>query len=366
VFNVGRRDFVTSVCLQCVLLFQYKEVNGHTSGHSSGKSETDIKVSQLLLIAEGLLKKLDGNAALNIFEQAALIVHASEVEIGIVRSHMQAGQFQRALAFCAHAAGAHLDEPAPTLLYAQLLKLSGQMPHAEKLMTEYRARFKANAATSEVARLSPYFDARGLPTSAKMLGSGLVLPTGTRAVIPAVMVSARTKALWIRYGTGFLRKASVEKIVSKDGLAILKIDNPLESKGKPELAITSKPAFPGSIAYAMHFIDQMALSWPSLWSSFVGEPAKISTGRRLIDLPEATARALGASLFDQTGAAIGLLVPVGASKKMQLVPISELDESSVANELSKVNQGVNRGAKIASERIYEIGLNHSVQILGSS
>ena len=76
----------------------------------------------LLDAAEAALARGDTEAALAGFERAAGMLHAPDTEMGLVRSQMQAGQYRRALAFAAHTAGAHLEAPAASALYAWLLR----------------------------------------------------------------------------------------------------------------------------------------------------------------------------------------------------------------------------------------------------
>ena len=54
-------------------------------------------------------------------------MHAADTEIALVRGHMQAGDYRRALAFGAHTAGAHLDVVGGSLLYVWLLHAGGQL-----------------------------------------------------------------------------------------------------------------------------------------------------------------------------------------------------------------------------------------------
>lgn len=60
-------------------------------------------------------------AALALFERAALILHAADIEMGLACTLHAAGEYRRALALGTHIAGAHLDVVGRTALYASLL-----------------------------------------------------------------------------------------------------------------------------------------------------------------------------------------------------------------------------------------------------
>ena len=77
-----------------------------------------LERADLLKTGEAALSRLDVNAALDAFERAALIVHAADTEIALVRTYMQGGDYRRALAFGAHTAGSHLDVIGGSTLYA--------------------------------------------------------------------------------------------------------------------------------------------------------------------------------------------------------------------------------------------------------
>jgi hypothetical protein len=106
--------------------------------------------AQLLKNGEAALARLDVTGALDSFERAALILHAPDTEIALIRSYMQAGDYRRALAFGAHTAGAHLDEAGGSLLYAWLLHIGGQPAIAQRQLTETGARIPENAVVRAV------------------------------------------------------------------------------------------------------------------------------------------------------------------------------------------------------------------------
>src|SRR6516225_1593164 len=92
--------------------------------------------AKLLARAEGELARGEVTAATDTFERAAMMLHAPDTEMGLVRAYMQAGQYRRALAFCAHVAGAHLESGPAGGLYAWLLRAGGQGKVADRVLRE--------------------------------------------------------------------------------------------------------------------------------------------------------------------------------------------------------------------------------------
>ena len=160
-----------------------------TEAEAELSPERLLERTKLLKTAEAALARLDVEVAHHALERAALIAHDGGTEIAIVRSHMQGGQYRRALAFGAHTAGAHLDEIGGAVLYAWLLHLGGQSVIAQRLLKETEARAPGDALVKQVqkqfntgapvaskallalpTRLAPYGSSHGLPVNARVVG----------------------------------------------------------------------------------------------------------------------------------------------------------------------------------------------------
>ena len=141
---------------------------------------------ELLAQGELDLSRLQVDAAQAAFEKAALILHAADSEIALVRSYMQAGEYRRALAFGAHTAGAHLDVVGGTAMYAWLLHGGGQHAAAARLLDDAAARLPDNAFIKSVQQqlasgsLVPDNDMLALPTRLAPYASIDGLPAGAR------------------------------------------------------------------------------------------------------------------------------------------------------------------------------------------
>lgn len=90
--------------------------------------------------AEVALARGDAALAMERFERAAAREHALDIELGLVRSLMQTGDYRRALSFASHSAGAHGDEPNGAAAYAWLLHPGAQPAIAMRARTFARAR----------------------------------------------------------------------------------------------------------------------------------------------------------------------------------------------------------------------------------
>ena len=293
----------------------------------------------LVALGEQALRANDAGAALRHYERAAALRHVAEAEWGMVRSWMQAGNYRRALAFAAHAAGAHPDVVEGAGLYAWLLHIGGQPALAQQTLAEARQRDPGNAllvATAErlrdpalapdvrlldgATRQGPHAaDAVRLPSSARAAGSGILLPAGRLAFVPAEAV-ADAASLWLRDARGRISAAHVTRVLPELGLAELTLDTALLDPGEAidALAVAPRDAFPGSPELAVAFaapVDAPAVPlWPLLRTGFVGGWIDGALYRLGTDLDGADTH--GGPVFDQNGRLIGVALrgPDGAPR----------------------------------------------------
>lgn len=336
----------------------------------------------LLASGEAALARLDVAAALDAFERAALIAHAPDTEIALVRGYMQAGDYRRALAFGAHTAGAHLDVIGGALLYAWLLHAGGQPAIAQRLLAEAGARMPGNPALEAVQRqlrsgaplaagpllappmrLAPYGDMKGLPGAARVVGSAVLLPSGTAALVPLRLLP-RSGRLWLRNGLGQLVKARADQRLGAVGVARVRLERPLPVA--EELRVAASDAFPGSAGFAVEYVSapNAMPAWPVLRTGFLGG-AKGDSGERLlgIDLP---AGSRGGPVFDVAGRLIGLALPGAAGAgDDRLVPVSQLGKALAARPLKAKNASLPAGPppRGSADRIYEDSLKTSLQVI---
>ena len=342
--------------------------------------------TRLLETGEAALAGLDTTAALSAFERAGLILHAADTEISLVRGYMQAGDYRRALAFGAHTAGAHLDVTGGALLYAWLLHAGGQPAIAQRLLSGTEAhslespllvavrqqlRSGAPRAIGRLlappTRLAPYGEKKGLPATARVVGSAVLLPGGNAALVSLGLLP-RSGKLWLRNGMGRLAKASVEKRFTRVGVALVRLERTLpESK---EFQVAARDAFPGSAGFAVEYVSapDAEPAWPVLRTGFLGS-ASGDSGERLlgIDMP---AGPRGGPVFDGAGQLIGIALPGVAGKGGdRLVPVSQLikalDPVLVAGQATAQNSPAPAGPKPREpvDKIYESSLRATLQVI---
>lgn len=349
--------------------------------------------AELLKQGELLLGRRDTSAALEKFENAALILHAADSEIAIVRSHMQAGEYRRALAFGAHTAGAHLDVVGGSALYAWLLYAGGQTQVAQRLLAEAQARSASSPLIEAVrvqlatdqpramgnllalpTRLAPHGDAIGIPKSARVVGSATLLPNGKSALVPAALVPPGNAGLWLRNGLGQKAKATVTRRLPQLALAVVSLDSALVVA--EDYTVAPRDAFAGSIGYAIEYPSLPApeAAWPLMRSGFLGGQADVgdptSSWRHLgVDMPKGPR---GGPVFDTAGKLAGIALPRTARNGKAtaadlMVPVSALKAALGTSFADASNAAAPAQAvpppKAAMDRVYESALKSTLQVI---
>jgi hypothetical protein len=256
---------------------------------------------------------------------------------------MQLGEYRRALAFAAHAAGAHPDMVAGAGLYAWLLHIGGQPAIARRTLDDARrvnpddpalaaTALRLDRSASAPARLllegatrqAPYA-AMALPAATRTVASGVLHADGLHALVPAGAV-AIAASLWLRDAMGRTAVARVSRTWPEIGLAEVALDTPLR---EPDAGLVFAPrdAFPGSPEMAVEFPVAPDLSvepaWPLLHTGFVGA---WRAGPRYVLGANLTATGMhGGPVFDRGGRLIGLALR-GADGAATLLASSALND----------------------------------------
>jgi hypothetical protein len=335
----------------------------------------------LLKSGEAALSRRDVATALHDFDRASLILHAADTEMALIRSYMQGGEYRRALAFGAHTAGAHLDVEEGTALYAWLLHIGGQGAVAQRLISEaisagssrgagqlmvasVQGQLKSaqpRATGSLLApplRLAPYGESRGLPASARVAGSGLLLASGKQALVPLALLP-RSGALWVRNGLGQLSSAKLRQRLPALGLALLQLQTALPAA---QIALAPADAFAGSVGFAVEYVaaPDAAPAWPLLRTGFMGSVVKQAVEKRLlgIDMPPGPR---GGPVFDAAGRLAGLARAGQAGQPDQLVTASQLRKALG----DTVAAPAGAATPVSMDQIYETSLRATLQLIAS-
>lgn len=311
-----RRSLLAATALGALL--QAAAAHGH-GGAPRDASERE----RLLADAEAALARGDVAAASAGFERAAASEHAADIELGIVRCHMQAGDYRRALAFASHVAGAHGSAAEGAACYAWLLHVGGQGEQALRVLQQARARGALPALLDMVARrlhdpgmtasalplrLAPYALGAALPAEARLCGTALLAGDGGAALAPLSAVGEPTRErLWLRDGLGRTCVARVSLRDPATGLALLQLAEPLGAGVAPPL-LAARDAFPGSPAFALgHAGGAAEPAWPLLQPGFLGAA---TDGRQRLGIRLAPDAHRG-PVFDAAGRLVGFALQAG-------------------------------------------------------
>lgn len=337
-------------------------------------SERSAAVHEWVTLAEAQLAQGLATEAAQSFDRAAGAEHAADIEVGLVRSYLQSGEFRRAMAFASHTAGAHGDESMGAALYVWLLQLSGHHDFALRLLQQARERLPAGALLIEVqtqlasptpsvsaallkapARLAPYASGTQLPEQAKVVASGLLIDAGRHALAPTATVTG-ARGIWLRDGLGRTRQARVERQLTTQPLTLLALDGE-PAADTPPVQVAPRDPFPGSPGYALSYTasSDATPAWPWLRVGFLGGMLPGSEQRRLgIELPS---HALpGGPVFDVNGQLVGL-----AAAESLLLPVSAL-QAELGPLLTAPSAQANP-ARVPADELYERSLKTTLQVI---
>jgi hypothetical protein len=375
----ARRKLVLAACFSWVTraVRQRTDTVRATEAHSLPNAAHMRERTQLLARGEAALARSDANTALIAFESAANILHAADTEMGLVRTYMQTGQYRRALAFAAHTAGAHNDDVGGSVLYAWLLHIGGQTAFAQRLMAEAQARApdhrllataaqqlqtKAPLAKGVLlqapARMAPYGARSGMPASAHVVASGLLIHKGRRALVSIASLGASPR-LWVRNGMGQLSAARVERKLADLQLAVLNLSTPLPMDEAFTLAPSN--AFPGSVAYAVEYVpsNDATPRWPVLHTGFVGDAVDKGQSRQLnMSLPP---NPHGGPVWDATGRLIGVAMHHSGAPD-RIVLTSQLHRR-LSDSLAPMPEAQAERQRASVDQIYEAALRSCLQVI---
>ena len=378
----------------------------HGHAHEAGSTPQSLAERRRLLEAgEGSLVAGDIEGARRAFEQAANMAHSAEIELGILRTQMQAGEYRQALAFAAHTAGVHLDDVEGAAFYAWLLNLGAQVTVADQVLQQAERRVPAHPLLREVrhrlrtdmplasgallalpVRLAPWPTGELVSQQAKVAACAFLLTDGRHALAPRVAIPS-TGMIWLRNGLGQtvsarpvkLEGAAQGQAADADalGLVMLELAQPLPAAGGD--IVPPRDAFPGSPAFVMDYLLDSAgqPAWPLMRAGFLGSPLPAEkagptwAARRLgVTLP-APGSPRGGPVYDQGGRLVGLALggrsvagADGVDQADRLIPISIL--RGHFGDRFGVSTPEPRPTPIGADELYERAMRTSLQVLVSA
>ena len=215
--------------------------------------------------------------------------------------------------------------------------------------------------------------ATGLPENARVAGSGLLLPSGTAALVPLSLLPGSGK-LWLRNGLGQLVKAKPDQRLTDLNVALVRLDSPLPVP--EDLLVAAGETLPGSPGFAVQYIStpDAAPAWPVLRAGFLGGTTGDAGTRLLgIDMP---AGPRGGPVFDGAGHLMGLALP-GASGT-PVPSVAGADTLVKVSQLRKALSAARAGEQLAVQdlptqngprprglvdKVYEASLRSSLQVI---
>ena len=337
-------------------------------------STTGLQWPSLLERAEAALDAGDAQAALDAFQQAAAQRHSPDIETGLVRAQMQAGEYRRALAFAAHTAGAHPFDGNGIALYGWLLYVGGQPVLAHQLLGAAAQRMPGDlAVAATLARTQAVappavgsapprfrFPLRG-PTpgsDARWVGSATLVGDGQLALVPMAWLEG-AQTLWLRDSTGATTPAELLKREPQLGLGLLRLMGSQAGVKSPPAA--RREAFAGSPAFAFGHVAPAAgmPPWPVTTLGFLAMPPAGPDARPLgFDLSSSSP---GGPVFDASGRWIGVTVP-NADGSASLV------SAAAARALWEPGQPAGAPAeqippRVAVDELYEAASRVTLQVI---
>lgn len=352
-------------------------------------SPLGTEAARRVALGEAALQHGDAAEALSQFEAAAAMQHAAEIELGIVRAQMQAGQYRRALAFAAHVAGAHTDEPEAAALYAWLLQAGGQSAYAQHVLDQALARspaqpalLEARAALANAAqpvargvlleapqRAAPFAsgppDAEPLPGAARAAGSAVLLDART-ALAPLARVAA-ARAVWVRDGLGRTRAARVTQRDEARGIATLALASSLPSM--PPIGAVQATPWAGSPGFVVGYASatDAAPQWPLLHPGFFADDGLTATHAVGVAAPGA----VDGVMFDASGRWSGFVLPAasmppGARRWLLPAMLRAAVPSTAAPGADDESVAPNAGAaarRVGADEVYEHALPLVLQLI---
>lgn len=309
-------------------------------GPGWASAERAIELQQrVVLLQQGEQRLATGDVAgaEQAFDAAALLLHAADTEVALVRTYLQGGEYRRALGFAAHAAGAHRELAGASALHAWLLHMGGYSERGAQVLRQAvsaadgpaddPARAVLQRAQQGLARPWPVADAALLdlplrfapyavfnagsvprvPAELAAVGSATLAPDGHHALVPTALLGAGPDApVWLRNGLGRTVSARLLAHDAEWGVSLLQLDTALPWPSAVVQA--AREPFAGSPGALVEFGPDASgqPAWPVLRQGFLAQMPAAGAARSLGITAPAGPR--GGPVFNASGQWLGMAV----------------------------------------------------------
>lgn len=314
---------------------------------------------QRLAAARQALSQGEPDAALVPLEEAAGMSHAADTEMLQLQMQLQRGEFRQALAFAAHAAAAHRDEPATRELHLWLLALSGQTEHVRRRLEATDIALTGWLDGLDDARQplpaslpAPWPHGVEVPLASRPVATAVLVNGGQQALVPREVLAHAGTGLWLRNGLGRASRAQASAscaLPPGESFECVDVQPPLPPRrAGAGLQRSPRTAFAGSpvLRLAMLRTGSAAPGWPRLQMGFLG--------RAHLGWPAGAALG-GGPVFDASGRLLGL-ARLGPDGLEQLVPAAALPPLAALPLREEA-------AALSPDQVYEAALPFVAQLL---
>lgn len=288
--------------------------------------------------------------------------HSEELELAMVQTLMQAGEYRNALGIAAHIQAEHQDFSDATLMYAWLLAIGGQAQPAKKLLTSSlekhphpdlkriltqlnSGQLNSTAFTSANMQLHPVPSENPVIKN-KFLGTGIIVDA--KYILVNRSSLAKHKNFIVRDSLGHVFNAEIDNTFTDEHLARLIIENFITSPGIPK--IVDKIPFPGVPVYTAGFTHDAKPNWPQLAVDILGSP--IEGKEKLYSLNNQNL-AYGTGIYSLSGLLVGIVVSDGSTtRKVRML----------VNDSIKNNVITTSAIRMPADQVYERSMKTTLQL----
>lgn len=349
------------------LLFFAGVVNAETENYLAPTELQQLQMATQQDLTEGKV-----NEARNRLEQAASRYHSVEVELALVQTLMQAGEYRHALSAAAHVQAEHRDIPDASIFYAWLLTLSGQYKPAQDLLVDTYAQYPQLDALNllrqqlETRKLNPiFFKSTAIqlhpyspePIGYKLVQGGILLDGGQYLVTP-VIHSTNNKIFTVRNALGNRYHAKRVSDFKDAQLMLLELTTAMPRVSTTNLSDIRSGLPTHLIGYASPSLTSS--SWPLLYTAIPGIANTENQNAFILNFPiQSPPLMSGAGAYNPAGALVGItdnqngqvIIPLTRVVEFLKLPAGAPDKNSALI-----------GARSPAD-IYEAALANCVQLL---